>query len=103
MRYYPHLFCRLAPVDVSNECVRCCSLTRSHSRERVGSPLVRAYLCKDGRKIFYCQPISWTKYWGRFTAMIGKAEEWGGFKNVVPTLNEEVHSEIEVGLALHGG
>jgi crotonobetainyl-CoA:carnitine CoA-transferase CaiB-like acyl-CoA transferase len=69
------------------------------SREAFGSPLVRAYLCQDGRKIFYCQPISWEKYWGRFTTMIGKNEEWGGFKNVFPALNEEVHTEIEAIMA----
>ena len=32
--------------------------------------------------------------------MIGKYEEWGDFKNVIPTLNEEIHSEIEVCLWL---
>ena len=69
------------------------------SRQSFGSPLVRAYLCQDGRKIFFCQPISWGKYWGRFTAMIGKSEEWGGFENAVPALNLEVHGEIEAIMA----
>ena len=68
-------------------------------REKTGSPLVRAYLCSDGRKIFFCQPISWGKYWGRFTEMIGKGAEWGEFKNVVPALNVEVHEEIEAIMA----
>ena len=59
----------------------------------------QAYLCSDGRKIFYCQPISWGKYWGRFTKMIGKDEEWGDFPNVVPALAVDVHEQIEAIMA----
>ena len=65
------------------------------SRESFGSPLVRAYLCSDGRKLFLCQPISWSKYWVRFTRMIGKEAEWGDFPNAFPAMNVDVHTEIE--------